>query len=95
MGHNTAPQHPTTNYHLRSLTGYVDTNTAISDALLYSNDPIHEERLMKLIGFLPRMHHNHSTSYCHGFVSEAKLMKRRRLSTASSPCFEMTKQALT
>ena len=78
-GHNTAPRPPTTNYHLRSLTGYVDTNTAISDALLYSNDPIHEERLMKLIGFLPRMHHNHSTSCCHAFVSEAKLMKRRRL----------------
>lgn len=50
-GHNTAPQHPTTNYHLRSLTCYVDTNTAISDALLYSNDPIHEEWLTQLIGF--------------------------------------------
>lgn len=78
-GHDAAPRHPATNYHLRSLTGYVDTNTAISDALLYSNDPIHEERLMKLIGFLPRVHHNHSTSDCDGFLSEAKLMKRRRL----------------
>lgn len=61
-GHNTAPRHPTTNYHLRSLTCYVDTNTAISDALLYSNDPIHEEWLTELIGFLSCTHRNHSTS---------------------------------
>lgn len=34
---------------------------------------------MELIGFLPRMHHNHSTSDRRGFVSEAELMKRGRL----------------
>lgn len=62
MGHSTAPEHPTTNYHLRSLTCYVDTNIAISDALLYSNDPIHEEWLAELIGFLSHMDCNHSTS---------------------------------
>lgn len=62
-GHNTAPRHPTTNYHLRSLTCYVDTNTVISDALFYSNDLIHEEWLTELIGFFfSGMHCNHSTS---------------------------------
>lgn len=35
----------TTNYHLRSFTDYVETNTALLKGLVFSNDPLKEDWL--------------------------------------------------